>query len=75
MKILFSADWHIKVGQKNVPREWQINRYKQLFEKLWALENFAIMLSRATKPTNYKILHIETRKRLIVQPHEQCKSL
>jgi hypothetical protein len=38
MKILFSADWHIKVGQKNVPREWQINRYKQLFEKLWALE-------------------------------------
>ena len=39
MKILFSADWHIKIGQKNVPREWQINRYKMLFEKLHELED------------------------------------
>ena len=38
MKILFSADHHIKVGQKNVPREWQINRYKMLFDKLHDLE-------------------------------------
>lgn len=38
MKILFSADYHIKVGQKNVPREWQINRYEMLFEKLHELE-------------------------------------
>ena len=38
MKILFSADWHIKLGQKNVPREWQVNRYKMLFEKLHVLE-------------------------------------
>lgn len=38
MKILFSADHHIKVGQKNVPREWQINRYKMLFSKLHDLE-------------------------------------
>ena len=38
MKILFSADWHIKLGQKNVPREWQINRYKMLFEALHDLE-------------------------------------
>lgn len=34
MKVLFSADWHIKLGQKNVPREWQKNRYKLLFEKI-----------------------------------------
>jgi DNA repair exonuclease SbcCD nuclease subunit len=34
MKILFSADWHIKLGQKNVPVEWQLNRYKELIAKL-----------------------------------------
>jgi len=38
MRILFSADWHIKLGQKNVPREWQMNRYKMLFKKLHELE-------------------------------------
>ena len=38
MRILFSADWHIKLGQKNVPREWQTNRYKMLFKKLYELE-------------------------------------
>ena len=39
MKILFSADWHIKLGQKNVPREWQKNRYTLFFDKLKKLEN------------------------------------
>ena len=38
MKILFSADWHIKLGQKNVPKEWQLNRYNMLFKKLHELE-------------------------------------
>lgn len=38
MKILFSADWHIKLGQKNVPREWQTNRYNMLFEKIHKME-------------------------------------
>lgn len=38
MKILFSADWHIKLGQKNVPREWQTNRYRMLFTALHQLE-------------------------------------
>ena len=38
MKVLFSADWHIKLGQKNVAREWQKNRYKTLFEKINAIE-------------------------------------
>lgn len=37
MKVLFSADWHLKVGQKNVPKEWQINRYRALFEKIHTL--------------------------------------
>ena len=23
--ILFTADWHLKVGQKNVPADWAIN--------------------------------------------------
>lgn len=38
MKILFSADWHIKLGQKNVPVEWQRNRYLMLFDKLRELQ-------------------------------------
>jgi DNA repair exonuclease SbcCD nuclease subunit len=38
MKVLFSADWHIKLGQKNVPKAWAINRYKLMFEGIHALE-------------------------------------
>jgi len=38
MKILFSADHHIKLGQKNVPKDWQKNRYSMLWEKLHNLE-------------------------------------
>lgn len=34
MKVLFTADWHIKLDQKNVPKNWQINRYKDLFAKI-----------------------------------------
>lgn len=34
MKILFTADWHIKLGQKNVPRDWQRNRFRMLFQEL-----------------------------------------
>ena len=33
-KILFSADWHIKLGQKNVPKEWQIKRFKEFFTSI-----------------------------------------
>ena len=36
--ILFTADWHIKLGQKNVPREWAINRYHKFFEQVHSLE-------------------------------------
>lgn len=38
MRVLFSADWHIKLGQKNVPREWQANRFRMFFEKIEELE-------------------------------------
>lgn len=34
MKYLFVADLHIKVGQKNVPREWAKNRVKIMFDEL-----------------------------------------
>jgi DNA repair exonuclease SbcCD nuclease subunit len=34
MKIAFTADIHIKLGQKNVPVEWATNRYKLLIEQL-----------------------------------------
>lgn len=39
MKILVSADWHLKLGQKSVPKDWAINRYKALFSQIHALEN------------------------------------
>lgn len=34
MKVLFTADWHIKLGQKNVPKDWQINRFRLFFKDL-----------------------------------------
>jgi DNA repair exonuclease SbcCD nuclease subunit len=39
MKLLFSADWHIKLGTKNIPDTWAINRYNTLFEQLHELES------------------------------------
>jgi len=36
--ILFTADWHIKLGQKNVPVDWAINRYQMFFEQVTKLE-------------------------------------
>ena len=38
MKLLFSADYHIKLKTKNIPEEWARNRFIQLFEKLSDLE-------------------------------------
>lgn len=38
MKILFTADVHIKLGQKNVPIEWARNRYNMLWDKLVELQ-------------------------------------
>ena len=36
--ILYTADWHIKLAQKNVPVEWAKNRYKALFDQIYTLE-------------------------------------
>jgi DNA repair exonuclease SbcCD nuclease subunit len=36
--ILFTADWHLKLGQKNVPVSWAMNRYKLFFEQIHSLE-------------------------------------
>jgi DNA repair exonuclease SbcCD nuclease subunit len=36
--ILFTADWHIKLGQKNVPLPWACSRYKMFFEAIYDLE-------------------------------------
>lgn len=36
--ILFTADWHIKLGQKNVPVKWAVARYRSLFEQIHNLE-------------------------------------
>ena len=36
--ILFTADWHIKLGQKNVPVAWACSRYKMFFEQIREIE-------------------------------------
>ena len=38
MKVLFIADIHIKLGQKNVPIEWALNRYKLFNDKISKLQ-------------------------------------
>lgn len=38
MKLLFTADVHIKLNQKNVPSDWSLNRYELLLDKLWELQ-------------------------------------
>ena len=32
--ILFTADWHIKLGQKNVPTAWACTRYQMFYEQI-----------------------------------------
>lgn len=39
MKILFTADIHIKLGQKNVPIDWAKNRYEILMDQLWEIQD------------------------------------
>jgi len=36
--ILFTADWHIKLGQKNVPVAWAKDRYERFFQQVLDLE-------------------------------------
>lgn len=37
-KVLFSADLHLKLNSKNIPKEWQKNRFRLLYEELYKLE-------------------------------------
>lgn len=41
--ILFTADIHIKLGQKNVPKDWAKNRYRMFFEQVKSLEKMCNM--------------------------------
>jgi hypothetical protein len=34
MRVLFTADLHIRLGQKNIPKKWAINRYNILWSEL-----------------------------------------
>ena len=36
--ILFTADWHIKLGQKNVPMPWACSRFELFFEEIRVIE-------------------------------------
>lgn len=38
MKILLTADHHIKLSQKNIPKEWAIERYQNLFKQIQEIE-------------------------------------
>ena len=43
--ILFTADWHIKLGQKNVPIPWACSRYQLFFQQVQeAIEKHDISL-------------------------------
>jgi DNA repair exonuclease SbcCD nuclease subunit len=44
MKVLFLADLHIKLGQKNVPVDWALNRYRLFHEKIGVLQKQADMV-------------------------------
>ncbi len=44
MKVLFTADLHIKLGQKNVPIEWQKDRYRLLFSELGKIASLCDMV-------------------------------
>jgi len=41
--ILFTADWHLKLGQKNVPIDWAEARYKNFFNQIHELEKKCYM--------------------------------
>jgi len=41
--ILFTADWHLKLGQKNVPLPWACSRFELFFEEIRKIERYAEM--------------------------------
>jgi len=38
LKVLFTADWHLRLGQKNVPIDWATKRFFSLFQQIHELE-------------------------------------
>lgn len=34
MKVLFTADLHIRIGQKNIPRQWALKQYEIMFNEI-----------------------------------------
>ena len=34
MKVLFTADLHIRIGQKNIPRDWALKQYEIMFNEI-----------------------------------------
>ena len=38
MVVLFTADWHLKLGQKNVPLKWAKDRYHEFFDQIRKVE-------------------------------------
>ena len=34
MKVLFTADLHIRIGQKNIPRDWAHKQYEVMFDEI-----------------------------------------
>ena len=37
--ILFTADWHIKLGVKNIPKQWAVNRYVLFLDQVSEIGN------------------------------------
>ena len=38
MKILLTADWHIKLSQKNIPKQWAVDRYYSLIDQVNSID-------------------------------------
>lgn len=34
MKVLFTADLHIRIGQRNIPRQWALKQYEIMFDEM-----------------------------------------
>lgn len=34
MRVLFTADLHIRIGQKNIPRDWALKQYEIMFQEI-----------------------------------------
>lgn len=85
MKLLFIADIHIKLGAKNVPVEWALNRYKLFNDKISKLQEsvdlvilggdiFDRMPTIEELEVYYEFIRIFTKETLIIPGnHESVK--